>query len=192
MAELFSEKGSRISIYDKSPEAVQKIVDKAAQNSNINKEYVKGYNSLKELLASSPHEQEKIIVLSLPHGRIVDFILDEIEPLTKQGDIILDCDNEEWQKTEARQKRCESASFGNGPINWMGVGVSGGYQAARRGPSLCPGGKKEVYDKVIHLLEHWACKDAKGNSCVQYMGKGGAGHHVKVKHSQRTVCYPLI
>lgn len=95
-----------------------------------------------------------------------------------EGDIVIDCGNEWWESTERRQKRAET--FRNGAISWLGVGVSGGYQAARRGPSMSPGGDKQAFEKVKHLLEAWAAKDKNGTPCVQYLGTGGSGHMVKV------------
>ena len=67
-------------------------------------------------------------------------------------------------------------------VSWLGVGVSGGYQAARRGPSMSAGGDKEAFDKVSHLLEKWAAKHD-GTSCLGYMGPGGAGNYVKMCHN---------
>lgn len=40
------------------------------------------------------------------------------------------------------------------------MGVSGGYQAARAGPSMCPGGDYESLDMVIPLLKKVAVRDA--------------------------------
>lgn len=63
------------------------------------------------------------------------------------------------------------------------MGVSGGYQAARRGPSMCPGGEEVALDLVMPLLEKVAAKDANGRPCVGRAGMGGAGHYVKMIHN---------
>lgn len=63
------------------------------------------------------------------------------------------------------------------------MGVSGGYQAARRGPSMCPGGEERALDIVMPLLRKVAAKDSQGNPCVAKAGTGGSGHHVKMIHN---------
>ena len=63
------------------------------------------------------------------------------------------------------------------------MGVSGGYQAARRGPSMCLGGVDKALDLVLPLLEKVAAKDGEGNACVGRAGTGGSGHHIKMIHN---------
>ena len=50
------------------------------------------------------------------------------------------------------------------------MGVSGGYQAARRGPSLCPGGEERALEIVMPLLRKFAAKDSQGKPCVARVG----------------------
>lgn len=59
------------------------------------------------------------------------------------GDLIIDGGNEWYPNTERRAK--EVAAKG---VLYMGMGVSGGEEGARNGPSLMPGGPKEAYDMV--------------------------------------------
>lgn len=63
------------------------------------------------------------------------------------------------------------------------MGVSGGYQAARRGPSMCPGGQDEALNILLPLLEKVAAKDGKGRPCVGKAGTGASGHYVKTIHN---------
>lgn len=60
------------------------------------------------------------------------------------------------------------------------MGVSGGYQSARHGPSISPGGSKEALDKVFPFLQKIACKDTRGRPCVAKLGPGGCGNYVKM------------
>lgn len=64
----------------------------------------------------------------------------------------------------------------------MGVGVSGGEQGARTGPSIMPGGDQEAYPHVQPMLEAISAK-FKGEPCVAHLGKGAAGHYVKMVHN---------
>lgn len=64
------------------------------------------------------------------------------------------------------------------------MGVSGGYQSARHGPSMSPGGNNAALDAVMPLLERYAAKDPKsGAPCVSNIGPGGSGHFVKMVHN---------
>ena len=68
-------------------------------------------------------------------------------------------------------------------VDYVGMGVSGGYQSARRGPSLSPGGDIDAIQRVLPLLELVAAKDKEGNPCVAHIGPGGSGHYVKMMHN---------
>jgi len=68
-------------------------------------------------------------------------------------------------------------------VQFLGCGVSGGYQSARRGPSMSPGGDKDTYALVEPLLKKWAAKTSSGEPCVVYIGPGGSGHFVKMLHN---------
>ena len=64
----------------------------------------------------------------------------------------------------------------------MGVGISGGEEGARFGPSIMPGGVKEVYSRVAPVLEAISAK-VNNEPCVTYLGPGSAGHYVKMVHN---------
>lgn len=134
---------------------------------------VTDYDSLCKSL-STP----RLLVFSLPHGGVGDKVLEGLEPHLARDDIILDCGNEHFQNTERRQKKTEGTG-----IRYIGCGVSGGYQAARAGPSMCPGGDISALKEVLPLLEKVAAKDKNEKPCVGVIGKGGAGHYVKMMHN---------
>jgi 6-phosphogluconate dehydrogenase len=99
-------------------------------------------------------------------------------PNLSTNDIILDCGNEHFENTERRQQKCIEPG-----IRYIGCGVSGGYQAARAGPSMCPGGDKSALEEVLPLLQKVAAKDKNGKPCVGIVGSGGCGHYVKMMHN---------
>ena len=86
--------------------------------------------------------------------------------------------NEWWENTERRVKPAESKQ-----ILYMGMGVSGGEEGARYGPSLMPGGSEEGYNRVSDILLAAAAKTADGTVCCTYLGRGGAGNYVKMIHN---------
>ena len=105
-------------------------------------------------------------------------MLDGLLPFLDNGDIILDAGNENYVNTERRQGKTSSKG-----IRYIGCGVSGGYQAARRGPSMCPGADEQSLEMVIPILKKVAAKDTNGQACVGRCGLGGSGHYVKMIHS---------
>ena len=63
------------------------------------------------------------------------------------------------------------------------LGVSGGEEGARFGPSLMPGGTGGGMDALMRdVLEAIAAKTDAG-PCVTHVGPGGAGHFVKMVHN---------
>ena len=136
---------------------------------------VKGVTSLTEFinLLAVPR---KIIVL-VPAGKPVDEVIDNLVPLLDKGDIIIDAGNSFYADTIRRD-----ASLKEKGIRFLGMGISGGEQGARTGPSIMPGGDKNAYHYMQPLLEKIAAK-ANSVPCVSYLGKHGAGHYVKMVHN---------
>ena len=110
-------------------------------------------------------------------GKPVDQVLEELIPLLSKGDIIIDGGNSHYTDTLRRVKYMQDKGF-----HYMGVGVSGGEEGARRGPSIMPGGDPEAYPHVRPMLEAVSAK-VNGEPCVAHLGKGAAGHYVKMVHN---------
>jgi 6-phosphogluconate dehydrogenase len=120
----------------------------------------------------------KVFVFSTPHGKPADACVDAISPFLVEGDIIIDCGNEHWHNTARRQRHLDPLG-----IHYVGCGVSGGYQSARHGPSMSPGGTPAALEKVIPFLESIAAKDDRGRACTVPVGPGPSGHYVKMVHN---------
>jgi len=118
------------------------------------------------------------IILMVNAGKPVDELIDALQPLLSKGDIIIDCGNSHYLDTARRM----NALAING-LHLIGAGVSGGEEGALKGPSIMPGGKKEIYLQVEHLLTAISAKSADGNACCNYIGEDGAGHFVKMVHN---------
>lgn len=123
MALLAAEKGCHVSLEDPSEKAMDKIIEQAKKDGVADK-FSKhtDYKSLCESLDSP-----KVFMFSLPHGNVGDSVLGGLLPYLDKGDIIIDCGNEHWSNTERRQGKCVVRG-----VRYVGCGVSGGYQAARR------------------------------------------------------------
>ena len=119
----------------------------------------------------------RAIILLVPAGVIVDTVLKELTPLLQKGDIIIDGGNSHFTDTERRYRLNQSAGF-----HFIGMGVSGGEEGARFGPSLMPGGNKESFETIRPILESIAASTDDG-PCVSYMGNTAAGHYTKMVHN---------
>lgn len=136
---------------------------------------VKGVSNLKAMTdgLSLPRR----IMMLVPAGKPVDDVIESLLPLVQPGDIIIDGGNSHYTDTLRRVQYLAEKG-----IHFMGVGVSGGEQGARTGPSIMPGGDQEAYPHVQPMLEAISAK-FKGEPCVAHLGKGAAGHYVKMVHN---------
>lgn len=131
--------------------------------------------SLEEFLGML--KKPRRFMMLVPAGRAVDAIIEEALPFLEKGDIIIDGGNSHYTDTDRRIKELSGKD-----IHFMGVGISGGEQGARLGPSMMPGGSEEAYNLLKNIFEAVAAK-AEGEPCVAYMGRGSAGHYVKMVHN---------
>ncbi|MCX8523921.1 NADP-dependent phosphogluconate dehydrogenase [Chryseobacterium formosus] len=117
------------------------------------------------------------IILMVPAGKPVDAVLENITPFLSPKDVVIDAGNSYFKDTERRIADLTSKN-----LHFMGMGVSGGEQGARRGPSIMPGGDLEAFNLVKPMLEKISAK-VNGEPCTAYMGKGAAGNYVKMVHN---------
>ena len=117
------------------------------------------------------------ILLMITAGAPVDSVLDQLTPLLSGGDIVIDGGNSRFQDTERR-----TATLAGSDLHFVGMGVSGGAEGARHGPSLMPGGSSEAYSALEPVLTAIAARSDAG-ACVTHIGPGGAGHFVKMVHN---------
>ena len=136
---------------------------------------VKGVTSLTEFI--SLLEVPRRIMLLVPAGKPVDDVIETLIPLLEQGDIIIDAGNSYYKDTVRRDAYLREIG-----LRFLGVGVSGGEEGARTGPSIMPGGDENAYHYLQPLLEAIAAK-VNNVPCVGYLGKYGAGHYVKMVHN---------
>ena len=121
--------------------------------------------------------QPRAVMLLVPAGAPVDSVIADLLPHLGKGDLIIDAGNSYFKDTNLRARNLTAKG-----IQFLGVGVSGGEEGARHGPSIMPGGPKEAYERVRPVLEAVAAK-VNGEPCVTYLGPGSAGHFVKMVHN---------
>jgi 6-phosphogluconate dehydrogenase len=117
------------------------------------------------------------IMMMIPAGDPVDTTIARLQPLLDRGDVLIDGGNSWFEDTQRRDTWLALAG-----IHFMGCGVSGGEEGARRGPSLMPGGPVDAWPLVRGVFEAIAARTESG-PCVTFVGPGGAGHFVKMVHN---------
>jgi len=167
--------GYSVAGFDKSGAQVQLLTkDAGTRNIFATQELEEFVNALK-----SP----RVILLLVPAGKIVDEVINELKPLLSANDLLMDCGNSHFTDTDKR-----IGELAKSTIHFMGVGISGGESGARYGPSIMPGGPKDVYERVGEMLEAISAKFAGAQNiapgpCVTWLGPGSAGHYVKMVHN---------
>lgn len=119
----------------------------------------------------------RTIILMVPAGKAVDDTIDQIRHHLVSGDTIVDAGNADFNDTRRRTKTLEAAG-----LNFVGMGVSGGEEGARHGPSIMVGGSKASWDGMRPVAEAIAAKH-EGEPCAAHLGPDGAGHFVKTVHN---------
>ncbi len=131
--------------------------------------------SLEELVGLVARPRRLLLMVTA--GPAVDQLLDSLLDLLAPGDAVIDGGNSWHLDTQRRERRLAERG-----LHYLGLGVSGGEEGARHGPSLMPGGSAEGYALLRPVLEAIAARTEAG-LCVTHVGPGGAGHFVKMVHN---------
>jgi len=117
------------------------------------------------------------VIILVKAGSAVDDTIAGLAEHMEAGDTIIDGGNEWYENTERREKALAAKG-----ILYLGMGVSGGEEGARNGPSMMPGGSREAYARIEDVVTKVAAQ-VDGGACVTYIGPGGAGNFVKMVHN---------
>ena len=119
----------------------------------------------------------RTILFMIPSTKPMDVMIEAITPLLSEGDTIIDGGNADFNDTRRR-----SAALDGTGIHFVGMGVSGGEEGARNGPSMMVGGSEHSWAQLKPMAEAIAAK-FHGDPCVAHLGPDGAGHFVKTVHN---------
>ena len=162
-------RGYSVSVFNRSPEVTDDFV-----GAHPGKRLV-ATRTLPEFVASLARPRK--LMLMVKAGAPVDAVLDQLVPLLEPGDIVIDGGNSHWADTERRD-----AALAARGLRFVGAGVSGGEEGARKGPAIMPGGPPDTWEALRPVFEAIAAK-VSGEPCVMHIGPGGAGHYVKMVHN---------
>ena len=162
--------GYKVAGYNRSYEVTKQMVEK-----NPHKNFTP-YETLEEFVKSL--EKPRKVMLMVKAGKAVDAVIEQLLPLLENGDIIMDGGNSFFEDTIRREAYVKRQG-----LHYFGIGISGGEEGARKGPSIMPGGDREAYEEIRSILENIAAKSEDGTPCCTYIGENGAGHYVKMVHN---------
>ena len=161
--------GHSVAGYDKDAAKVAALRQEA-ENRDI-----RGAADIKEFIGLL--RKPRAVMMLVPAGPPVDSVINDLLAHVQPGDLIIDAGNSYFKDTDVRARNLKAQG-----LQFLGVGVSGGEEGARHGPSIMPGGPKEAYERVRPVLEAVAAR-VNGEPCVTWLGPGSAGHFVKMVHN---------
>ena len=171
----FEEKGYSVSVYNREAPGEKFIVDEFLAFEGLGKHFY-GAKTVEKFVDSL--ESPRKILLMVKAGEPVDLVIDELMPFLNENDILIDGGNSNYTDTNRRIRKLESTG-----VLFVGMGVSGGEEGARNGPSLMPGGNKKAWPVLEPMLKKVSATAFDGSPCCAWMGNEGSGHLVKMVHN---------
>ncbi len=180
--------GFSVAVYNRTTSKVDDFVNSEVAQGKA----IVGCRSLKELVENLERPRKVMLMIQskdpvpapevalYPNNAAVDAVIEELLPLLEPGDIIIDGGNTHYRDTDRRTKYVESKG-----LLYVGTGVSGGEEGARKGPSLMPGGSKEAWRYIKDIFQSISAKVGPNQDlpCCEWIGPRGAGHYVKMVHN---------
>jgi 6-phosphogluconate dehydrogenase len=161
MTERLVRGGHKVITYDRSAEAIQRVVDKGAVGARSLADFVKQL--------SLP----RAIWLMVPSGDAVDQTIEQLLPSLTEGDIIIDGGNSNYKDSIRRAERLKPHK-----LHFVDAGTSGGIWGLQNGYCMMVGGDKEIVSRLEPIFLTLAPKDG-----YLHAGPNGAGHFVKMVHN---------
>src|SRR5512135_3459984 len=161
--------GFSVAGYDKDRSKVEALREESADRDICGAENINDFIGLLR--------PPRAVMMLVPAGAPVDSVINDLLAHVQPGDLIIDAGNSYFKDTDLR-----AANLAGKGIQFLGVGVSGGEEGARHGPSIMPGGPKDAYERVRAIFEAAAAK-VNDDPCVTWLGPGSVGHFVKMVHN---------
>jgi 6-phosphogluconate dehydrogenase len=163
--------GYKVAVFNRTVSKVDEFINNEAKGTEV-----VGSHSIPELVEVL--KKPRRIMLMVKAGSTVDDMIAQIVPHLEPGDIIIDGGNSLFTDSNRRTKELEAKG-----LLFIGTGVSGGEEGARRGPSIMPGGSPAAWPHVKPIFQAIAAKVDDGTPCCDWVGENGAGHYVKMVHN---------
>jgi 6-phosphogluconate dehydrogenase len=166
-----AEKGFRVAIFNRTNERTREFHAGAGELASR----IIPCETLASFTASI--RMPRPIILLIKAGDPVDQQIAGLKPYLTAGDTVIDSGNADFRDTQRRLTELVRHGFA-----FIGMGISGGEEGARHGPSIMAGGDRQSYARVEDILTSVAAK-YQGEPCAALVGPDGAGHFVKTIHN---------
>ncbi len=166
-----AEKGFNVAVTNRETDWIAEFVKEAGSLSTN----LVPNSELTDFVASL--KTPRVVLFMIPSGKPMDDMIAQISPLLEAGDTIIDGGNADFNETRRR-----SAELAERDLHFVGMGVSGGEEGARKGPSIMVGGTPHSWQQLRPMVEAIAAQ-FEGSPCVDHLGTDGAGHFVKTVHN---------
>jgi len=163
--------GFTVAAFNRTVSKVDEFLNHEAKGTNVI-----GAHSYEELAGLL--KRPRRVMLMVKAGKPVDEFIEQLLPHLEAGDIIIDGGNSLFEDTSRRTHYVESKG-----LLYIGTGVSGGEEGARRGPSVMPGGSPAAWPHVKDIFQAISAKVDHDVPCCDWVGENGAGHYVKMIHN---------
>ncbi len=163
--------GYKVAVFNRTVSKVDDFLADEAKGTQV-----VGTHSIEELVGAL--QKPRRVMLMVKAGETIDQMIEALTPHMEAGDIIIDGGNSHFLDTNRR-----TAALTEKGMLFVGAGVSGGEEGARRGPSIMPGGNPAAWPHVKEIFQAIAAKVADGTPCCDWVGENGAGHYVKMVHN---------
>ena len=161
MTERLVRGGHRIISYDRSPEAIQRVVDKGALGARSLSDFVKQLTP------------PRAIWLMVPSGDAVDQTIEQLLPNIAKGDVLIDGGNSNYKDSIRRAEKLTAQG-----MHFVDAGTSGGVWGLQNGYCMMVGGEQAIVERLAPIFTTLAPKDG-----YLHVGPSGAGHFVKMIHN---------
>ena len=166
-----AEKGFRVAVTNRETDWIAPFLDEAGPLA----ESILPAETLEEFVAALT--PPRVMLFMIPSGPAMDDMIDRLRPLLAEGDTLIDGGNADFNDTRRRVAALEGSG-----LHFVGMGVSGGEEGARHGPSMMVGGSNHSWTLLRPMVEAIAAR-FRGDPCVAHVGPDGAGHFVKTVHN---------
>lgn len=165
-----ADRGFKVAVFNRTWATTQKfLADRKHEN-------ITGYETYAEFKDALKKPRKALILVKA--GGPTDATIDELCKVFEKDDIIVDTGNAHFRDQTKRADELEAKG-----LRFLGMGISGGEEGARKGPAFFPGGTLSVWEDIKDIVEAASAKAEDGRPCVTMNGKGGAGSCVKMYHN---------
>src|SRR5574339_1280172 len=147
--------GFTVVAYNRTTSKVDDFLENEAKGTKV-----LGAHSIEEMV--SKLKRPRRVMMLVKAGAPVDEFIEQLIPHLEPGDIIIDGGNSLFQDSMRRTKYLESKG-----LLFIGTGVSGGEEGARRGPSIMPGGSPAAWPHVKDIFQSVSAKVDGGAPCCE-------------------------